>query len=117
LRGTEAGKSRDEFLTVLHRHGIVSAADDDWFTVQNYVCMADTERPLNLSALAIGLGLEVTEYEPEQFPGLVYRLDDYACVLLIFASGKVVITSAADVETAEVVSDQLQTKMDGLLSD
>lgn len=66
----EAGRLRDEFLAVLHRHGIVSAADDVWFTVQNYVCMADMERSLNLSALAIGLGLEVTEYEPEQFPGL-----------------------------------------------
>jgi len=48
----EAGRLRDEFLTVLHRHEIVSAADDAWFTVQNYVCMSDMERPLNLSALA-----------------------------------------------------------------
>jgi transcription initiation factor TFIID TATA-box-binding protein len=113
----EAGRLRDEFLSVLHRHGIVSATDDAWFTVQNYVCMADMEQPLNLSALAIGLGLEVTEYEPEQFPGLVYRPPDYTCVLLIFASGKVVITGAADVETAEEAFDHLQTKVEGILAD
>ena len=29
----EAGRLRDEFLTVLHRHGIVSAADDAWITL------------------------------------------------------------------------------------
>lgn len=112
----EAGGFRDEFLTVLHRHGIVSAADDAWFTVQNYMCMADMERPINLSALAIGLGLEVTEYEPEQFPGLVYRPHDYTCVLLIFASGKVVITGAADVETAEEAFSYLQNQVDDLLT-
>ena len=63
--------------------------------------MSGMERPLNLSALVVGLGLEVTEYEPEQFPGLVYHPDDYACVLLIFASGKVVITGAQEVDSAE----------------
>jgi len=112
----EAGRFRDEFLTVLHRHGIVPAADDTWFTVQNYVCMADMERAVNLSALAIGLGLEVTEYEPEQFPGLVYRPNDHACVLLVFASGKVVITGAADVTTAGDAVTHLRKKIDDLLS-
>lgn len=78
----EAGRLRDEFLILLKRHGIVSTAEDAWFSIQNYVCMADLGRSLNLSALAIGLGLEVTEYEPEQFPGLVYRPHDHECVLL-----------------------------------
>ena len=113
----EAGRFRDEFLSVLQRHRIVSAAGDAWFTVQNYVCMADIERPLNLSALAVGLGLEVTEYEPEQFSGLVYRPHDYTCVLLIFASGKVVITGAADVEIAEEAFNHFQTKVGELLVD
>jgi transcription initiation factor TFIID TATA-box-binding protein len=112
----EAGSLRDEFLTVLHRNGIVSNADDAWFTVQNYVCMADMERSLNLSALAIGLGLEVTEYEPEQFPGLVYRPHDHACVLLVFASGKVVITGASDMNTAGDAVTHLRKQIDDLLS-
>jgi transcription initiation factor TFIID TATA-box-binding protein len=96
----ESERLREEFLTLLEHHGIVSSADDAWFTIQNYVCMADLGRSLNLSALAIGLGLEVTEYEPEQFPGLVYRPRDHECVLLIFATGKVVVTGASDVDTA-----------------
>jgi len=41
--------------------------------VQNIVASADLHSVLNLNAIAIGLGLENIEYEPEQFPGLVYR--------------------------------------------
>lgn len=111
----EAGRLRDEFLALLNRHGIVADADDAWFTVQNYVCMANMGRPLNLSALAIGLGLEVTEYEPEQFPGLVYRPRDHPCVLLVFATGKVVITGAQEIESAEAASSAFRESIETLL--
>lgn len=67
----EARTLREKFLNLLSGHGILSSAEDDWFEMQNYVCMSDVDQSVNLSALAIGLGLEVTEYEPEQFPGLV----------------------------------------------
>ena len=52
---------------------------------------------------AISLGLERVEYEPEQFPGLVYRLDEPKVVVLLFGSGKLVCTGArqpSDVEEA-----------------
>jgi transcription initiation factor TFIID TATA-box-binding protein len=49
--------------------------DDPEITVQNIVSSADLGVDLNLNAIAIGLGLENIEYEPEQFPGLVYRLE------------------------------------------
>ena len=44
--------------------------------VQNIVASSDLEQEINLNTVAITLGLEKVEYEPEQFPGLVYRLDD-----------------------------------------
>ena len=75
--------------------------DDPDITVQNIVSSADLRHTLNLNALAIGLGLEDVEYEPEQFPGLVYRLDEPNVVVLMFGSGKVVITGAKEVEDAE----------------
>ena len=49
------------------------------------------------------LGLEKVEYEPEQFPGLVYRIDEPKVVVLLFGSGKLVCTGArkpSDVEQA-----------------
>jgi transcription initiation factor TFIID TATA-box-binding protein len=36
--------------------------------------------------------LEKTMYEPEQFPGLIYRMDEPKVVILIFASGNLVCT-------------------------
>lgn len=69
---------------------------------------------MNLNALSIGLGLEAVEYEPKQFPGLIYRPPDFPAVLLVFANGNVVITGAADIETAEEAFDHLQTKVEDL---
>lgn len=97
----EASATRTKFLQLLADHNILPETEDEWYSIQNYVCMADIGRQLNLSALAIGLGLEVTEYEPEQFPGLVYRPTEHSCVMLVFGSGKVIITGATDVDSAE----------------
>jgi len=71
--------------------------------VQNIVASSDLEQAINLNAIAITLGLEKVEYEPEQFPGLVYRLDVPKVVVLLFGSGKLVCTGARkphDVEEA-----------------
>jgi transcription initiation factor TFIID TATA-box-binding protein len=62
------------------------------FTIQNIVTSADLGTVINLNKLAVCFNLEQIEYEPEQFPGLVYRLKDPKVVLLIFGSGKVIIT-------------------------
>jgi transcription initiation factor TFIID TATA-box-binding protein len=62
--------------------------------VQNIVATSDLGSEVNLNAVAITLGLERVEYEPEQFPGLVCRLDAPRVVLLLFGSGKLVCTGA-----------------------
>ncbi len=45
--------------------------------------------------------LEGTEYEPEQFPGLVYRMKDPKVAFLLFSSGKIVCTGVRKVEDIE----------------
>ncbi len=47
----------------------------------------------SLLSLSIALGSQAT-YEPELFPGLSYRMTSPRAVMLIFASGKAVITGA-----------------------
>jgi transcription initiation factor TFIID TATA-box-binding protein len=71
--------------------------------VQNIVASSDLGSEINLNAIAVTLGLERVEYEPEQFPGLVCRIEDPRVVILLFGSGKLVCTGArkpADVERA-----------------
>ena len=69
--------------------------------VQNIVASGSIGMDLNLNTLA--MKLENTEYEPEQFPGLVYKLMEAKATFLLFSNGKVVCTgtkSEAEVHTA-----------------
>ena len=90
----------------------IEVFEDPVIEVQNIVASADLEREINLNAMAITLGLERVEYEPEQFPGLVYRMSSPKVVLLVFSSGKLVCTGAKtldDVERAvELIGDELR---------
>ena len=94
-------ETNDGFLTKLSHLDIVDAEIGTGFTIQNVVCTAQLDDPVDLNTLSIALGLKSVEYEPEQFPGLIYRPADHSAVLLVFANGKVVITGASEVDTAE----------------
>lgn len=107
----ELERSNQEFLKTLATIDLVAPAADTGFSVQNIVCVGDLERKVDLNALSIGLGLESTEYEPEQFPGLVYRPADFPIVILVFASGKTVLTGGTDLEIVEDAFAQLQSEI------
>jgi transcription initiation factor TFIID TATA-box-binding protein len=92
----------------------IPVEDDPEITVQNIVTSADLGVNLNLNAIAIGLGLENIEYEPEQFPGLVYRIDEPSVVALLFGSGKLVITGGKEPADAEAAVDNIVSRLDEL---
>ena len=79
--------------------------------VQNIVASFDLGQSINLNAIAITLGLERVEYEPEQFPGLVYRLDVPKVVLLLFGSGKLVCTGARKPQDVEDAVDKITIEL------
>lgn len=58
--------------------------------VQNMVASGSIHMDLNLNSLA--MKLDNTEYEPEQFPGLVYKLSGTRATFLLFSNGKIVCT-------------------------
>ncbi|MFA5992786.1 MAG: TATA-box-binding protein [Candidatus Pacearchaeota archaeon] len=68
----------------------VKITDKPKITVQNIVASGSIDLKLNLNYLA--LALENTEYEPEQFPGLVYKLIEPNATFLLFSNGKLVCT-------------------------
>jgi transcription initiation factor TFIID TATA-box-binding protein len=82
--------------------------------VQNIVASADLHSVLNLNAIATGLGLENIEYEPEQFPGLVYRLSDPKVVILLFGSGKLVVTGGKTPEDMVNAVDRIVEELNSL---
>ena len=58
--------------------------------IQNIVASANLQNKIDLETTADLL--DNTMYEPEQFPGLIYRMTDPKTVLLLFTSGKIVCT-------------------------
>ncbi|HDI23713.1 MAG TPA: TATA-box-binding protein, partial [Thermoplasmatales archaeon] len=79
--------------------------------IQNIVAISDLETELNLNDVAMGLGLENVEYEPEQFPGLVYRLKEPRVAMLLFGSGKIVCTGARKIEDVSRAVEKLAAEL------
>ena len=83
-------------------------------TVQNIVAVGDLKGELNLTETAMGLGLDKIEYEPEQFPGMVYRITEPKVAMLLFSSGKIVCTGAKNVEDVEKAAEKLSKELKSL---
>jgi len=73
--------------------------------VQNVVASGNVGMDLNLNTLA--MKLDNTEYEPEQFPGLVYKLMEAKATFLLFSNGKIVCTGTKSEEMVHKAVDLL----------
>src|SRR3989339_626289 len=73
--------------------------------VQNMVASGEIGMDLNLNKLA--MELENTEYEPEQFPGLVYKLSGTRATFLLFSNGKIVCTGTRSEANLKEALDKL----------
>jgi len=73
--------------------------------IQNIVASGSVGMALNLNTLAMKLGN--TEYEPEQFPGLVYKLAAAKATFLLFSNGKVVCTGTKSEKEVHTALDML----------
>ena len=67
--------------------------------IENIVASAQIPARLDLDKIAFEL--ENSEYEPNQFPGLVFRMKDPKAALLLFGSGKVICTGIRKVQDVE----------------
>jgi len=80
--------------------------------ITNIVCSYDIGKYINLNKVVITLNLENIEYEPEQFPGLVYRIKDPKIVALLFSSGKIILTGGKNLEDIKKGLDFLEQKLE-----
>jgi transcription initiation factor TFIID TATA-box-binding protein len=74
--------------------------------IQNMVASANLHGKVDLEAMSDIL--ENVMYEPEQFPGAVYRMNEPKVVMLIFSSGKLVITGAKREEQVHEAADKIR---------
>jgi len=87
----EARRAVTKVVEELKRSGIIIIGKPE-VKVVNIVASARLGGLIDLEKAAYSLGR--TMYEPEQFPGLIYRMDEPKVVILLFASGKLVCTGA-----------------------
>ncbi|KAL2239723.1 UNVERIFIED_CONTAM: TATA-box-binding protein [Sesamum indicum] len=80
-----------KYARIIQKLGFPAKFKD--FKIQNIVGSCDVKFPIRLEGLAYAHGA-FSSYEPELFPGLIYRMKQPKIVLLIFVSGKIVLTGA-----------------------
>ena len=87
----EARRAVMKVVKELKKGGIIIISKPE-LKIQNIVASASLGGMIDLEKAAYTLGR--TMYEPEQFPGLIYRMEEPKVVILLFASGKLVCTGA-----------------------
>jgi len=80
--------------------------------IQNMVASGKINMELNLNNLA--MQLENTEYEPEQFPGLVYKLMEAKATFLLFSNGEIVCTGTRSEDEVYVAVEMLVKRLQKL---
>ena len=99
-----------KYTAIVQKVGFPAAKFSD-YKIQNMTATCDMGFPIRLEGLIYAHAVNAT-YEPELFPGLVYRMVDPKVVLLIFVSGKIVITGA---KAPEHLSQAVENIFDHLL--
>ncbi|KKN23354.1 hypothetical protein LCGC14_0905760 [marine sediment metagenome] len=89
-KSTEAPKVVEKVVKNIKKAGIKVSNPE--ITIQNIVASGDLHTNIDLNMAAIVM--EYAMYEPEVFPGLIYRMQDPKTVFLIFSTGRIVCTGA-----------------------
>ncbi len=105
--------SMEKIIESLKRINIDLKGFKPKITVQNVVASGSIGMDLNLNKLA--MKLDNTEYEPEQFPGLVYKLHEAKATFLLFSNGKIVCTGTKSREQVMVAVNKLVSILHGVM--
>ncbi len=105
----EARRAVMKVIRELKKGGIIIIGKPE-LKIQNIVASAALGGLIDLEKSAYELGR--TMYEPEQFPGLIYRMDVPKVVILLFASGKLVCTGAKQEEDVYEAVSKLHQKLE-----
>ena len=88
-------KAMKKVMSLIRKSGVKTPRNYK-IEIENIVASAKFEGRLNLDLIAFNL--ENSEYEPEQFPGLVLRIDKPKVAFLLFSSGKIVCTGGRSIK-------------------
>jgi transcription initiation factor TFIID TATA-box-binding protein len=79
--------------------------------IENIVATTSLETTIDFDLLTQYLDNSI--YEPEQFPGIIYKPEKKGLTFLIFASGNVVIVGARNEEQIQTSLSNFRSKLNG----
>ncbi|XP_050221242.1 TATA-box-binding protein 2-like [Mercurialis annua] len=94
-----------KYARIIRKLGFPTKFQD--FKIQNIVASCDTKSSISLERFAFSEHARYARYDPESFPGMIYRFKGSNIVILIFVSGKIVIAGAKKEEDAYAAFDNL----------
>jgi len=106
---SEVKTALKEIVKKIKKIGIKIDEEKIKIKIENIVVTVNLNRELNLDELAFSL--EASEYEPEQFPGLVYRLFEPKVAFLLFSSGRVVCAGAKTIGDVKKAVEILEKRL------
>ncbi len=106
-KATEAGRVVEKVVKNIRKAGIIVSNPE--ITIQNIVASGDLHTNIDLNMAAIVM--EYAMYEPEVFPGLIYRMQEPKTVFLIFSTGRIVCTGAKKKEIVKEAVKKLNKEV------
>ena len=82
-------------------------------TVHNMVMMGAFKLNVGLEKIVYSLNDSKVSYEPEQFPGIIYK--DFGASILLFPNGKFVITGVKTFESGYVAAEKFRQIIQGVI--
>lgn len=109
-------QTREDTLNLLVEIGLLNNPRDENFEINNVVGSSSIGREIALDPLSRDLNAYETIYDPKTFPALRCKLEEDSPTVLLYRSGKTVITGAESVEEAEEISNEIRIRIDELLN-
>jgi transcription initiation factor TFIID TATA-box-binding protein len=104
----ELKNTNKKLISILTDSDVIDSPTSVSFSRTNHVYTVDFKREINLNSLDVLLGTEA-EYEPEQYPFLIYRPSNLNCTMTLSSSGKCVVNSPKGREPLENALNLLES--------
>jgi len=109
-------ETREDTLNLLSEIGLLDTPQDVAFEINNVVGSGSIGREVALEPLETDLNIGETAYDPDNFPALRCKLDVHDATVLLYRSGKVIITGADSVGDAEAAYEEFQSALEELFN-
>jgi transcription initiation factor TFIID TATA-box-binding protein len=102
-----------KIISELEKTGFIINQDPE-IEINSIIASSDFNMDLNLVNIVNNPLFEDVEYNPGEFPGVIYRINELSAVFLIFSNGKIVCTGFKKIEDLTRVMSNIEDKLSSI---